>query len=136
MEDTVSKDLQAKKKMEIQTSTEQTRPGLIFTPAVDIFETEQNINMVAEMPGVMTENLSIDLKDNVLTLIGDAQPPEKGEEVDLYREYQTGKYYRQFSLSEMIDQNKIEATLKDGVLNLVLPKMAKAAARRIEVKGA
>jgi HSP20 family protein len=136
MEDTVFKDLPAKKKAEVQTPIEQTRPGLIFTPAVDIFESEQTITMVADMPGVTAENLSIDLKDNVLTLIGEAQHPEKGEEVDLYREYRTGKYYRQFTLSEVIDQNKIEATLKDGVLNLVLPKVAKAAARKIEIKAA
>ena len=134
MEDTASKDLQAKKKVEVQTSTEQTKPGLIFTPAVDIYETEQNLTMVADVPGVTPESLSIDLKDNVLTLVGDTLPPEKGEEIDLYREYQTGRYYRQFTLSEVIDQNKIEATLRDGVLNLVLPKVAKAAARKIEVK--
>jgi HSP20 family protein len=136
MEDTLSKDLQAKKKTGVPSPAEQTRPGLIFTPAVDIFETEQNITMVADMPGVIPENLSIDLKDNVLTLIGDVQPPEKGEEVALYKEYQTGRYYRQFSLSEMIDQSKIEATMKEGVLNLVLPKVVKAAARKIEVKAA
>jgi HSP20 family protein len=135
MDDSAFKDMQAKKKTEAQTPAEQTRAGLIFTPAVDIFETDQAITLLADMPGVMPENLSIDLKDNVLTLIGDVHSSDKGE-VDLYKEYQTGKYYRQFTLSEMIDQSKIEATLKEGVLNLILPKVAKPAARKIEVKAA
>jgi HSP20 family protein len=135
MDDSAFKDMQAKKKTEAQTPAEQTRAGLIFTPAVDIFETDQAISLLADMPGVLPENLSIDLKDNVLTLIGDVQSPDKNE-VDLYKEYQTGKYYRQFTLSEMIDQSKIEANLKEGVLNLILPKVAKPAARKIEVKAA
>jgi HSP20 family protein len=135
MDDSALKDMLAKKKTEAQAPAEQTRAGLIFTPAVDIFETDQAITLLADMPGVMPESLSIDLKDNVLTLIGDVHPPDKGE-VNLYKEYQTGKYYRQFTLSEMIDQSKIEAILNDGVLNLMLPKVAKPAARKIEVKAA
>ena len=136
MEENVSKDLQAKQKTEVQTSAEQTKPGLVFTPAVDIYETETKITMLADIPGVKPEALSIDLKDNTLTITGEVMNPEKKEEMDIYREYRTGKYIRQFTLSEMIDQNKIEATLKDGVLNLVLPKVEKAAARKISVKAA
>jgi HSP20 family protein len=133
MEETLNRDLQAKKKTEVPSAAEQTRPGLVFTPAVDIFETDQAITLLADMPGVTPEDLSIDLENSVLTLIGDVKSPKKSDEVDIYREYQIGKYYRQFTLSEIIDQSKIEAALKDGVLNLVLPKVQKAAARKITV---
>lgn len=133
MEETLNRDLQAKKKTEVPSAAEQTRPGLVFTPAVDIFETDQAITLLADMPGVTPADLSIDLENSVLTLIGDVKSPKKSDEVDIYREYQIGKYYRQFTLSEIIDQSKIEAALKDGVLNLVLPKVQKAAARKITV---
>ena len=131
-----SKDLQAKKKEEAQIPAEQTRPGLVFTPAVDIYETEREIVVLADMPGVRTEDISIDLKDNTLTLSGDPQTLETKDETDILREYRTGKYYRQFTLSEIIDQEKIEAKLNDGVLNLVLPKVEKATPRKIEVQTA
>ncbi|MFW6055676.1 MAG: Hsp20/alpha crystallin family protein [Thermodesulfobacteriota bacterium] len=131
-----SKDLQAKKKEEAQIPAEQTRPGLVFTPAVDIYETEKEIVVLADMPGVRTDDVTIDLKDNTLTLSGDPQTQETKDETDILREYRTGKYYRQFTLSEIIDQEKIEAKLHDGVLNLVLPKVEKATPRKIEVQTA
>lgn len=136
MVETGAKDLQAKKKTELQSSVEQTRPGLVFTPAVDIYESEKVITLLADIPGVTPTDLVIDLKDNVLTLTGDVAPPEQREEGDVFREYRTGKYYRQFTLSEMIDQAEIGASMKDGVLKLVLPKMAKAMPRRITVAAA
>ena len=136
MVETASKDLQAKKKTELQSAVEQTRPGLVFSPAVDIYETEKVLTLLADMPGVRPKDLTIDLKDNVLTLSGEVDLPENKEEVDVFREYRTGKYYRQFSLSEMIDQAKIEAKMKDGVLNLVLPKVEKAMPRRITIAAA
>lgn len=134
METTTGKELQAKLKTEVQTSSEPTRTGLVFTPAVDIFETEKEITLLADMPGVKPTDISIDLKENTLTILGQVGSQEKNEEVDLYREYRTGNYYRQFSLSEMIDQSKIEAKMKGGVLNLVLPKAEKTKPRRIEVR--
>ena len=134
MAETGAKDLQAKKKTELQSPAEQTRPGLMFTPAVDIFETDQQLTLLADMPGVKPDDISIDLRDNTLTITGDVKSPEKNAEVDIFREYRTGRYYRQFSLSEMIDQSQIEAEMKDGVLNLVLPKLEKAAPRKITVK--
>ena len=134
MADKDTKDLLAKQKTELQTSAEQTRPGLVFTPFVDIFETDTEITLLADMPGVKSDEISIDLKDNVLTLEGDVKSPQNKTEVDILREYQTGKYYRQFTLSEMIEQSKIEARMNDGVLNLVLPKVKKAEPRKITVK--
>ena len=134
MADTESKALQAKEKSELATSAEQTRPGRVFTPAVDIFETDKEITLLADMPGVKAGDLDIDLRESVLTLDGDVASPERSDEVDVIREYGTGKYYRQFTLSQVIDQAKIDAELKDGVLRLRLPKVEAATPRRIAVK--
>ena len=113
---------------------EQTRPGLVFTPVVDIFETEQALTLLADMPGVKPEHLDIDLRDNTLTLTGDVESPDTAGEEALLSEYETGNYYRQFTLSEVIDQEKINAKLTDGVLRLTLPKVEKATPKKIEVK--
>jgi HSP20 family molecular chaperone IbpA len=107
---------------------------VIFTPLVDIFETDHDITLLADMPGVKANELKIDLRDNVLTLIGDVASPEGSDEVAVFREYQTGRYYRQFTISEVIDQPKIEAVLTEGVLRLSLPKVEKVKPRQITVK--
>jgi HSP20 family molecular chaperone IbpA len=130
-----SKAIQAKEKSEAATPAEQMKPGLIFNPSVDIYETENEIIILADMPGVKGKNVSIDLKENILTLDGDIEGLESSEEEFLAREYQTGRYFRQFSISEQIDQSKIDAELNDGVLRLTLPKAEKAVPRKIEVKG-
>jgi HSP20 family molecular chaperone IbpA len=134
MADTESKALQAKEKAEVTAPAEQTRPGLVFTPAVDIFETDKEITLLADMPGVKAADLNIDLHENVLSLDGEVKPPEGDGEVDIIREYRTGKYYRQFTLSQVIDQAKIDAEMKDGVLRLRLPKVEAATPRKIAVK--
>lgn len=134
MTDTESKALQAKEKTEVTTPAEQTRPGRVFTPAVDIFETDKEITLLADMPGVKARELNIDLHENVLTLDGEVQAPEGANEVDVIREYDTGKYHRQFTLSQIIDQGKIKAEMKDGVLRLSLPKVKAATPRKITVQ--
>ncbi|MCF8051697.1 MAG: Hsp20/alpha crystallin family protein [Desulfobacterales bacterium] len=133
MTDTDTKELKVKDKQEVSTSAEQTRPGLVFTPEVDIFETEKELVLLADMPGVQTKDLTIDLGENVLTLTGDIAPFEGAEEEDILIEYETGKFYRQFTLSEVIDQERIEAALSDGVLRLTLPKVEKTTPRKITV---
>lgn len=133
---TDSKELKVREKQELAQPAEQTRPGLVFTPSVDIFETDNEITLLADMPGVIPDDLSIDLRDNTLTLEGDISPMHAQKEDMVYTEYSTGRYYRQFSLSEVIDQAKIDAQLQDGVLRLSLPKIAKATPRKIAVKAA
>ena len=91
---------------------------MVFTPDVDIFETDKEITLLADMPGVKSENLTIDLRDNTLTLSADIAPDQGAGEEDILIEYETGKYYRQFTVGELIDQEKIDAHLQDGVLGL------------------
>lgn len=128
-----AKELKVKEKQEVSTDTEQTRPGVVYTPDVDIFESDTDITLLADMPGVNTDNLNIDLRDDVLTLTGDAITDVGDTEKPVIVEYGVGKYHRQFTLSEVVDQAKITAELKDGVLRLVLPKVEKAAPRKITV---
>ncbi len=119
---------------EDSTALEQTRPGPVFVPAVDIFEENGNITMLADMPGVKPEDLTIDLRENVLTMAGDASAPESEGEAELVREYHVGRFYRQFTVSDRIDRDKIEANLTDGVLRLVLPKAEASKPRQIAIK--
>lgn len=134
MTDSGTKEIQVKPKQELSSPAEQTRPGVVFTPSVDIFETERDLTLLADLPGVTTENLTIDLRENTLTLTGEVSPFETANEQDILIEYETGKYYRQFSLSNVIDQSKINAKLTDGVLRLTLPKVEEAKPRKIEVR--
>ena len=113
---------------------EQTRPGPVYSPAVDIFESDNSITVLADMPGVNAQDIEVDLRECVLTLTGRVTSPEAANEGDILREYRTGTFFRQFTLSETIDQTKIEAKLTDGVLRLELPKVEKAKPRQITVR--
>jgi len=134
MADTHGKELKVREKQEVASPAEQTTPGLVFTPAVDIFETEKEITLLADMPGVKAEDLTIDLRDNTLTLSAEIAAVDTSDEQDIIVEYETGKYYRQFTLGELIDQEAIDAKLNDGVLRLSLPKVEKATPKKIMVK--
>jgi len=136
MTEAEAKELKVREKHEVSTDTEQTRPGPVYTPDVDIFESDSDITVLADMPGVTTDHMTIDLRDDVLTLTGEATIDDEGSEEPVFVEYGVGRYYRQFSLSDVIDQAKITAELKDGVLRLVLPKVEKAAPRKITVTAA
>jgi HSP20 family molecular chaperone IbpA len=131
-----NKDIKVREKQELTTPAEQTTPGMVFTPQVDIFETEKAITLLADIPGVQSEKLNIDLRDNILTITGDIEAVDLGGEEEVLIEYETGRFYRQFTLSEVIDQNKIDAKLGDGVLRLTLPKVEKATPRKIAIKAA
>jgi len=134
MADKRSTELQKTDKRELSTPAEQTRPGPVFAPAVDIFESPNALTLVADMPGVTAKNLKIDLRDGILTLSATVDAPLRPQEEVLLREYESGAYFRQFTLSDAIDQAKIEANLKDGVLRLLLPKVEAVKPRQITVK--
>ena len=127
-------EIQKAESASVPTIAEPTRSGPVYTPAVDIFETERAITVLADMPGVEPENLSIDLRESVLTLTGRVTPAESPTESYLLFEHRTGTFQRQFTLSEAIDQAKIDARLTDGVLRLELPKVEKAKPRQIAVR--
>lgn len=127
------KEMQFRDKQEFKGTGETTKTGLTFIPAVDIFETDEALTMMAEMPGVAQEGLRIDLKDNQISILGEVAELSSPQEQFLLQEFETGRFYRQFNLSDVIDQNKISAHLKNGVLKVVLPKIEKAKPRKIEV---
>jgi len=127
------KDITVSHKVEAPAEQERTKPGPVFIPAVDIFESEQALTLMADMPGVEPGAVDVDLKDGVLTLNAEAHNPSGDKERARSTEYHYGRFHRQFSLSEMIDQAKIEAKMKDGVLELILPKVEKAQPRKIAV---
>lgn len=133
MNENISKELKVQEKKEVSTASEQTRPGGVFAPQVDIFETDQQITLLADLPGVAPDNLTVDLRDNILTLTGEVIALENANEKELFIEYEIGRYYRQFTLSDIIDQKRIDARLKDGVLRLTLPKVEKASPRKVTV---
>lgn len=110
-----------------------TREGAYFEPPVDIYETDEALILHADVPGATSEDVATHLEDNLLTLTAPVKPVDEAWR-PVYEEYAVGHYVRQFRLGQQIDQGKITATLKDGVLTLVLPKVDAARPRRIAVK--
>ena len=115
---------------------ERIRERRAFIPRSDIFETEDAIFVLADMPGVDENSVELTLEKNVLTINAYTEAPSLGEYELAYAEYESGDYTRRFSLSDQIDQSKIEASLRDGVLKLVLPKSEPAKARKITISAA
>ena len=127
------KELPVREKQELKSGAESTRNVPVYIPAVDIYESENEIVLLADMPGVAPGDVDVDLRDNQLTLLGKVTLEEKQERV-LLQEYGVGDFYRQFTLSSRIDQGKIEASMKDGVLTLTLPKAEVAKPKKVVVK--
>src|SRR5215472_12432122 len=115
-------------------SAQRMPPWPVFMPSTDIYETKDSIVVLAEMAGVSPEGVDISLERRVLTIRGRSTANEHAGYQRVYNEYSDGDYERVFTLSENIDRDRIEATLKDGVLQLVLPKAEAAKARKIELK--
>lgn len=130
---TQNMDVQKREAENVET-IERTRSRKVFLPPVDIFETNDNIQLVADMPGVDENSVDITLEKNVLTIVGNVEPtiPE-GFNLS-YREYEVGDYQRSFTLSDAIDRDKIAASVQNGVLSVMLPKAEPAKARKIAVK--
>ncbi|MBN2223825.1 MAG: Hsp20/alpha crystallin family protein [Deltaproteobacteria bacterium] len=128
-----SKEMELKNKSEsdIQSAAEITREGPVYTPRVDIWENEKELTLMADIPGVEPTGLEIDLRDNTLTIMGKVKPEEDHRYI--LKEFGVGNYYRQFTLSEVIDQEKIAANVKNGVLTLTLPKVERAKPRKIQI---
>jgi HSP20 family protein len=113
---------------------ESTIPARVFLPTADIYETNDALNVVLEMPGVDKNSVDIRVEDGVLKIEGRLDFSKYQGLQPLYTEYNVGHYSRSFRLSSKIDQNKIAAELNDGVLSLLLPKIEEAKPRTIQVK--
>jgi len=125
----------AKNKVPARTDTQlpATRESdLYMSPAVDIYETEDGLTVVADVPGVDQDGLDINVEDKILTIRGRVTPSNRPGLISA--EFGMTNYFRQFRLSDEVDQEKIEASLEQGVLTLDLPKAERAKPRRIEVK--
>ena len=122
-----------KKESENIETVERTRSGKTFVPATDIYETENEIVLLADMPGVDQKSIDVTLENNQLTIQGCVPQIDIKDHALTYAEYDVGDYYRVFTISDTIDRNKIGAEYKDGVLRLKLPKAEEAKARKINV---
>ena len=114
--------------------TERTRSRRAFIPKADIYETENEMIVLADIPGANEKTVDITLEKNVLSITAFVEPIRTGEYDIMYAEYEEGDYQRSFRLSDEIDRDKIEASVSEGVLRLRLPKSKEAAARKITVK--
>lgn len=104
----------------------------VLTPPVDIFETEEGLAVIADLPGVDKEAVEIRVENDVLTLSG--KPNTGRPDTAIYTEFQLAGFFRQFQLSDRVDQEKIRAEVKNGVLTIYLPKAEKAKPKKIAVQ--
>mgnify|MGYP001822551164 FL=1 len=134
----MSDELQTQKQeAEIVEGVERTRASRVYIPQVDIYSVDDNIIILADMPGVAEENIDIMLEKDVLTINGYVSSVTAPEGYELaHGEYGVGDYQRSFTLPDEIDRDNIEASLGHGVLRVTLPKAPEAQTRKIAVKAA
>lgn len=128
-----SQELSVQQKKEVAPKEEKTIPARYFVPYTDIYETEQALTLVMEMPGVEKKDVDVQLEDDVLRIQGRIDFSKYEGLEPVYSEYNVGHYARSFTLSDRIDQDGISAELVDGVLTLTLRKSKSALPRRIEL---
>lgn len=104
-----------------------------YTPATDIVEMEDGFHIFVDMPGTPRESLTIDLKEGEVSIEGVSNYAPPRDAAMHHAEFAAGRYVRTFALSDVVDRNRITATLKDGVLNLFLPKAEATRPRRISI---
>jgi HSP20 family protein len=128
-----AQELTIREKQELANKEEKTIPGRYFVPTSDIFETDEALTVIMEMPGVEKNSVSIALENDVLRVDGQINFASYEGMEPVYTEYNVGHYVRGFTLSGKIDRDKISAQLDEGVLTLMLPKIKEAVPRRISV---
>jgi len=126
-------ELQVQQKREVEKKTETTTPARVFVPVTDIFETPEALTVVLEMPGVDRNSVEASVENDVLTIEGRIDFTKYEAMRPVYTEYNVGHYARSFEVSNRIDQSKISAEIKDGVVTIVLPKGEQAKPRKIQV---
>ncbi len=127
------KGLETPLKKELSTKGEKTKPGKFYVPETDIYETDEALVVVMDMPGVEKQNIDIKVEKNVLSVEGQIDFGKYEDVKPVYTEYNVGHFSRSFSISRDIDSANISAKIEDGVLTLHLPRVKEAAPRRIEV---
>jgi HSP20 family protein len=127
-------ELQVQQKREVDKAQEPTTPMRAFLPTTDIFETADALTVVLEMPGADRDNIDVSVENDVLTVEGKINFKKYEGLKPVYSEYNVGPYRRSFRISSRIDQEKIRAEMRDGVITLVLPKAEEPKPRKIEVK--
>src|SRR5689334_18088569 len=128
-----AQELQVQGKREVEKKQEATVPTRLFMPIADIFEDANALTVVLEMPGVNKSNVEINVEGGVVQIDGGLDFSKYEGMQPVYTEYNIGHYRRSFSLSNKIDQNRIGAEMKDGVVTITLPKAEEAKPRRISV---
>lgn len=125
---------------DITARAEPTPPGtpapgepMVFTPPIDIFETDDGLVLHADLPGVTVETLELQVQDNKLTLFGKVSPAVPDGAQLIHQEYHVGNFLRSFILSDEVDHERITARMNQGVLEVFLPKAARTEPRRIQV---
>ena len=126
-------ELAVREKKELASKEERTVPGRFYVPYTDVYETEEALTVVMEMPGVDRKDLEVELKDDVLRVEGRIDFAKYEGMEPVYTEYNVGHWTRSFALSDKVDRERIAAQLEDGVLTLTLPKTAEARPRRIAI---
>lgn len=125
--------IQAQKKREQENREETTIPARVFVPTADIYETQNALTVILEMPGVEKSNVSVRVEEGLLQVEGRLDLNKYQGLQPVHTEYNIGHYARSFQLSSKIDQAKIAAALNDGVLSLTLPKIEEAKPRVINI---
>src|SRR6187549_1023064 len=128
-----SQSLQPQEKKELVSKDETTVPVRYFVPATDIFETEDALTLVMEVPGVGRDSIDINVENDVLKIEAKIDPAKYEGMEPLYTEYNVGHFARSFTLSNRIDRQQISAKLEDGVLTLTLKKVQEAIPRKIAI---
>ena len=127
-------EMEVSEKKEAVLSGEPTKPMKHFVPAVDIYEDDDAVTVVAEMPGVGKEDVEIHLENGALTIAGGSIKNDREKDRKMLpQEYESGFYTRKFSVADTIDQDKISAAMKNGILTVTLPKAEPAKPRAIPV---
>jgi len=128
-----AQELAVREKNELVTKDEKTVPGRYYVPSADIFETDEALSVVMEMPGVEKKDIDIVLENHTLRVDGRIDFAKYEGMQPVYTEYNVGHYARSFTLSDKVDQDTISAELNDGVLTLTLQKSKEAQPRRISI---
>lgn len=119
---------------QLQTSQSARREQPVTIPPVDVFENESGITLLADLPGVARDRLGVRVDGDTLTIEATASVESPKDMALAWSEAQYPAYRRSFTLSRELDASRVEATLKDGVLRLSIPKLEEARPRRIEVR--